>query len=254
MSFLGYKADDTEKSTRRALKIILDLVKAHPDMLENSDLKTFEKSPVYSQAWDGIYDFDWHSESAFSRGKGYEEQKRFIDDVHNTLSQIKSIKDIYNRYPDTAMHILSEIERYRTRLKTDGSVKFGRAADLLGVYCLQDGFPSIDDFLHKAGKDKINTNAESVLLLDDDAYMDSDSIMVMKLRMMNADNQEASGSVESGDDTQIDTYEQLLHYVKTGAFADEDSWIDKGWNGGYDDECFDVVKQWVEEQEAQRRA
>lgn len=252
MSFLGYKSDDTEKSTRRALKIILELVKSHPDILENNDLKTFEKSPIYSDSWEGRYDFDWHSESAFSRGKGYEEQKRFIDDVHNTLSQLKSIKDIYNQYPDTALHILNEIDKYRNRLKTDGAVKFGRAADLLGVYCLREGFPSIDDFIHKVGKDKVNTNAESVLLLADDEYMDPDSMIVMKLRSLNTDNQDANDEVETKEDVEINSYEELIRYIKTSAFANEDSWVDKGWNGGYADECFDVIKRWIEAQEAQR--
>lgn len=118
------------------------------------------------------YDYDFYSDSESAEG---EAQGKYCANVDSMMSRLHSFRDIYAQNPDMAEAMYKEVVRLH---QNEHSIAKRRAADLLGVYFLQTGFPSINDFQkdrrwceqYTFTSDGEYTDQEAILLFDDHWY------------------------------------------------------------------------------------
>ena len=118
------------------------------------------------------YDYDFYSDSESAEG---ETQGKYCANVDSMMTSLYSFKDVYAQDPGKAELVYAEILKLH---QNQYSIADRRAADLLGVYFLQTGFPSIHNFKrdrrwceqYTFTSDGEYTDQEAILLFDDDWY------------------------------------------------------------------------------------
>ncbi|MBQ3117666.1 MAG: hypothetical protein IJC11_05035 [Alphaproteobacteria bacterium] len=162
---------DRPKSSADAI----DVVQGFVHHFESQGVRLIKSGDAYNfqRGVQRNYDYDFYSDSESVEG---EVQGMYCSDVDAMMSCLHSFRDIYAQNPDMAEEMHKEVVRLH---QNKDSIADRRASDLLGVYFLQEGFPSINDFKnnrrHKEeytfAKDGKYSDQEAVLLFDDDWYV-----------------------------------------------------------------------------------